>query len=140
MAGSSIPSQTAGPLSGQPPPRKRILVADDDPAISRLLERILGQEFDVYTASDGRAALTLAGQINPHLLVLDVMMPALDGFAVAAQVRLVPHLKNVPIIFLTARDNALDTIKGIQAGARHYITKPFKIDDVTSKVRKTLNP
>lgn len=140
MAGSSIPSQSSGLLSGQPTPRKRILVADDDPAISRLLERILGHDFDVYTASDGRAALTLAGQINPHLLILDVMMPALDGFAVAAQVRLLPALKNVPIIFLTARDNALDTIKGIQAGARHYITKPFKIDDVTAKVRKTLNP
>jgi DNA-binding response OmpR family regulator len=127
-------------MSGSPTARRRVLVADDDPAISRLLERILGHEFDVYTASDGRAALTLAGQVNPHLLILDVMMPALDGFAVAAQVRLLPHLKNVPIIFLTARDNALDTIKGIQAGARHYITKPFKIDDVTAKVRKTLNP
>lgn len=119
-------------------PRKRILIADDDPAISRLLERILGQEFDVATTSDGRAALQLAEHIHPQLLILDVMMPGLDGFSVAAQVRLIPGLRTVPIIFLTARDNASDTIKGFQAGARHYITKPFKIDDVTAKVRKTL--
>jgi two-component system, OmpR family, response regulator len=131
MTASSHPSHQA-------PPKKRILVADDDPAISRLLERILIAEFDVVTASDGRAALTLALQMKPQLLILDVMMPAMDGFSVAAQVRAQPHLKNVPIIFLTARDTALDTIKGIQAGARHYITKPFKIDDVVAKVRKTL--
>jgi len=118
--------------------RKRILIADDDPAISRLLERILGYEFDVATTSDGRAALQLAEQIHPDLMILDVMMPGLDGFAVAAQVRNIPDLRTVPIIFLTARDNASDTIKGLQAGARHYITKPFKIDDVTAKVRKTL--
>jgi len=118
--------------------RKRILIADDDPAISRLLERILGYEFDVATTSDGRAALQLAEQIHPDLMILDVMMPGLDGFAVAAQARNIPGLRTVPIIFLTARDNASDTIKGIQAGARHYITKPFKIDDVPAKVRKTL--
>ncbi len=118
--------------------RKRILIADDDPAISRLLERILGYEFDVATTSDGRAALQLAEQIRPDLMILDVMMPGLDGFAVAAQARNIPGLRTIPIIFLTARDNASDTIKGIQAGARHYITKPFKIDDVTAKVRKTL--
>jgi DNA-binding response OmpR family regulator len=139
MAGP-LPPNAPKTTSGTPSARKRVVVADDDAAISRLLERILGQEHDVYTASDGRAALALASQVNPHLLILDVMMPGLDGFAVANQVRLLPGLKNIPIIFLTARDNAVDTIKGIQVGARHYITKPFKIDDVTLKVRKTLNP
>lgn len=121
-----------------PGPRKRILVADDDPAIGRLLERVLNREFDVVVASDGRGALALAGQIRPHLMILDVMMPAMDGFTLAAQVRLIPELKSTPIIFLTARDTPLDTIKGIQAGARHYLTKPFKIDDLTAKVKKTL--
>lgn len=121
-----------------PGPRKRILVADDDPAIGRLLERVLNREFDVVVASDGRGALALAGQIRPHLMILDVMMPAMDGFTLAAQIRLIPELKSTPIIFLTARDTPLDTIKGIQAGARHYLTKPFKIDDLTAKVKKTL--
>jgi len=128
-------------MSSPPPthgPRKRILVADDDPAIGRLLERVLNREFDVVLASDGRGALALATQLKPHLMILDVMMPAMDGFALAAQIRLIPELKSTPIIFLTARDTPLDTIKGIQAGARHYLTKPFKIDDLTAKVKKTL--
>lgn len=121
-----------------PGPRKRILVADDDPAIGRLLERVLNREYDVVLASDGRGALALATQLRPHLMILDVMMPAMDGFTLAAQMRLIPELKATPIIFLTARDTPLDTIKGIQAGARHYLTKPFKIDDLAAKVKKTL--
>jgi len=119
-------------------PKKRVLVADDDAAISRLLERVLTREFDVVTASDGTGALALAKEIRPQLLILDVMMPGMDGFELASKIRLVPELKNVPIIFLTARDGPLDTIKGIQAGARHYMTKPFKIDDLLGKVKKIL--
>lgn len=118
--------------------RKRILVADDDPSISRLLERVLAREYDVYASSDGNGAISLAEKVRPHLMVLDVMMPGQDGFAVAQRVRAVAELKNTPIIFLTARDGPLDTIKGIQAGARHYITKPFKIEDLLSKVKKIL--
>jgi DNA-binding response OmpR family regulator len=129
-------------MSGAPPnqtkTRKRVLVADDDPAISRLLERVLAREYDVYASSDGSGALSLAQKVRPHLMLLDVMMPGLDGFAVAARVRADAELKGVPIIFLTARDGPLDTIKGIQAGARHYMTKPFKIDDLLSKVKKIL--
>ncbi len=126
--------------SAQNPPakKKRILVADDDPAISHLLERVLAKDYDVSVAADGKTALALATRIRPHLMILDVMMPGLDGFALAHQLRSVPELKNSPIIFLTARDTPLDTIKGIQAGARHYLTKPFKIDDIAAKVKKTL--
>lgn len=129
-------------MSGAPSPKnhikKRILVADDDPSISRLLERVLMREYDVVTASDGLSALALAGQVKPQLMVLDVMMPGLDGFQLAQRIRMLPELKNVPIVFLTARDGPLDTIKGIQSGARHYITKPFKIDDLLAKVKKIL--
>lgn len=118
--------------------KKRILVADDDPAISRLLERVLIRDYEVVTASDGNNALALAQEVRPHLLILDVMMPGMDGFQLASRVRSVPEIKNSPIIFLTARDGPLDTIKGIQSGARHYLTKPFKIDDLLTKVKKIL--
>ncbi len=118
--------------------KKRVLVVDDDPAISRLLERVLTQEFDVITASDGLRALALAREVRPQLMLLDVMMPGLDGFQLASRLRMLPQLRNVPIIFLTARDGPLDTIKGIQAGARHYMTKPFKIDELMTKVKKIL--
>ncbi len=65
--------------------KKRILIADDDPSISRLLERVLVTEFDVVTASDGNAAFALAGQIRPQLFILDVMMPGMDGFQLAGK-------------------------------------------------------
>ncbi len=138
LAGLSDSFLMSAPSLSTPAARKRILVADDDPAIARLLERVLSRDYDVATASDGRGALALASQVRPHLMILDVMMPGMDGFTLAAQIRSLPDLKATPIIFLTARDTALDTIKGIQAGARHYLTKPFKIDDIAAKVKKTL--
>lgn len=121
------------------PRRKRILLAEDDAAIATLLTRVLGRDYDLVHATDGPKALKLAAeQPQPDLLLLDVMMPGLDGLAVAAHVRALPHLKNVPIIFLTAKTGATDVIRGIQSGARHYIQKPFKIEEVVAKVKKTL--
>ncbi len=115
------------------------MIAEDDPAIAAMLEKVLAQDYDVSVAHDGRQALLLATQQpRPALLLLDIMMPLLDGLGVAAEVKKLPELKTVPIIFLTAKSGATDVIKGIQSGARHYITKPFKIDDVLAKVKKAL--
>jgi DNA-binding response OmpR family regulator len=89
--------------------------------------------------NDGKSALAAAGrQPPPDLLLLDVMMPGMDGHAVAAAARLLPGLKSVPIIFLTAKTGPAEVIKGIQSGARHYITKPFKIDDLVTRVKKAI--
>lgn len=127
-------------MSGDAPRSiRRILVAEDDPAIRDLLARSLGQRYDVVVAADGPQALALANQTPPpSLVLLDVMMPGLDGIGVAQRMKMIPALKRVPVIFLTAKDGPLDVIKGIQAGARHYITKPFKLADVLDKVRKAL--
>jgi DNA-binding response OmpR family regulator len=126
-------------LSGAPGIRRRIVIAEDDPAIAAMLQKLLSQHYDVSVAHDGRQALLLAAQApRPALLLLDVMMPGLDGLGVAAEVKKNPELKAVPIIFLTAKTGATDVIKGIQSGARHYITKPFKLDDVLAKVKKAL--
>lgn len=120
-------------------PLKRIVVAEDDPAISTMLEKVLSQFYDVTVAFDGPSALHAAGLLpRPDLLLLDVMMPGMDGHAVAAEVRKLPNLKAVPIIFLTAKAGPAEVIKGIQSGARHYITKPFKIDDLMMRVKKVL--
>jgi DNA-binding response OmpR family regulator len=128
--------------AAQPPkesPQKRILIAEDDAAIATMLLKVLRQHYEVIHAADGPTALSLAAEMpSPQLLMLDVMLPGADGYVVASRVRAIPHLKNVPIIFLTARTAAGDVIRGIQHGARHYIHKPFKIDDVLAKVKKTI--
>ncbi len=120
-------------------PQKRILIAEDDPAIGTMLSKVLSQFYDVVLTTSGPAALALARKPPaPDLLLLDVMMPGLDGHAVAAAVRQLPGLKAIPIIFLTAKAGPSEIIKGIQSGARHYITKPFKIDDLVMRVKRTL--
>ena len=120
-------------------PRKRIVVAEDDPAIGSMLLKVLSQFYEVVVTNDGSAALAAAQKLPPpDLLLLDVMMPGMDGHAVAAAARALPGLKSIPIIFLTAKTGPAEVIKGIQSGARHYITKPFKIDDLVQRVKKAL--
>src|SRR4051812_37208143 len=107
-------------LSGAPATRRRIVIAEDDPAIATMLEKVLAKDYDVSIARDGRRAIELASQQpRPALLMLDVMMPLLDGLGVAAEIKKHPELKGIPIIFLTAKTGATDVIKGIQSGARH---------------------
>lgn len=120
--------------------RRRILVAEDDEAIATILVRTLGFDFDVSLARNGHEAIALAEQVRPELLLLDVMMPGLDGLQVSRLIRKLDGMGHVPIIFLTAKDRPQDVISGIQHGARHYITKPFKVADVRDKVKKILKP
>lgn len=119
--------------------RKRVLVADDDAAIRVLVTRALERTHDVVTAEDGPSALSLLSHPPyPDLAILDVMMPGFDGFGVAARLKLIPGRPHIPIIFLTARDGPGDLVRGIQSGARHYITKPFAIKDLLDKVDRVL--
>jgi DNA-binding response OmpR family regulator len=131
-------------VSGTPPlppsARKRILVAEDDADIARLLHRVLGTDYAVTVATNGLEAIQLATEKAPQLLLLDIMMPGVDGLDAARRIRELPGLNHVPIIFLTAKDGPLDVIKGIQSGARHYVTKPFKIEELVAKVNKILKP
>lgn len=116
-----------------------ILVVDDEPAIRTMVSRILSVQYQVTAAASAHEALALAGKIDRiSLLILDVMMPGMDGFELAKQLRALPSCSKAPIMFLTARDAAGDKIKGIQAGARNYITKPFSIDDLKARVKKAI--
>lgn len=129
-----------GPTPEQPS-RKRILIAEDDAAIAALLKRILQQNYEVVHAADGPSAIALAAELPPpQLLLLDIMLPGADGYVVASRARSIPRLKKVPIIFLTAKDQPKDVVRGIQFGARNYILKPFKIDEVVAKIKKALGP
>jgi two-component system OmpR family response regulator len=119
-------------------PKKKILVVEDDPAIRALVLRALATRYEVSSASDGDMALVEAATFRPDLLLLDVNLPGIDGFGIAMRIRHMDGFKRTPIIFLTARDRPSDTIRGIQVGARHYLTKPFKLDDLLAKVQKAL--
>jgi len=94
--------------------------------------------YTVVVADDGTSALVLAKKMRPDLFLFDVMLPGKDGFDLAQQLKQDSELRKVPVIFVTAKDDAADVVKGIQSGARHYITKPFSISDVTQKVQKIL--
>ena len=115
----------------------KILVVEDDPSISALLSKSLANVgYNVITAGDGEAALVLCVEERPNVILLDVNLPKLDGFSVAKRLKGVESLRSIPIIFLTAKDRPSDMIQGLQAGAKHYVTKPFNMEDLMSKVRK----
>lgn len=116
-----------------------ILIAEDDADLRQgLIDLLEAEGYRVTATGDGAAALAAYRADRPDLLLLDVMMPGLDGFAVAQRVRLLPALQRVPIIFVTARDHPTDMIKGIQVGARNYLTKPLSLDDLHAKVKKAV--
>ncbi|MBN2192231.1 MAG: response regulator [Polyangiaceae bacterium] len=114
-------------------------MVDDDPAIARMLARLFEREHDIVVAGDGASAIALASQDPaPDLALLDVMMPEMDGLTLAARFKAMPQTRRMPVIFITAKSTPMDVIRGIQAGARNYIAKPFRIDDVRDKVHKAL--
>lgn len=118
---------------------QRILIADDNPANLLLLRRILAKEpCALLEAEDGEAALKLALEHRPDLVLLDVMMPGLDGYEVSVALKQDPHMSEVPVIFLSALSDASSKIKGLEAGAVDYITKPFNKDEVLARVRNQL--
>ncbi|HEY8430336.1 MAG TPA: response regulator [Sandaracinaceae bacterium] len=119
--------------------RPRILVAEDDPDLLKMLEHVMRPLGDVVTAVDGMDALEKARSgPPPDVVVTDVMMPRMDGLTLAKQLKGDPRLGHVPVVMLTARTGPRDVIAGINAGARFYVTKPFKTDELLTKVRKAL--
>ena len=119
--------------------KKRVLVVEDDASVRQMLVRALGTRFTMSEAGDGsEAILLLKGDDLPDLIITDVMMPKMNGYALSRLLRTDPKLKAIPIIFLTARTSAKDVVEGINAGARHYISKPFSLKDVLDKVTKLL--
>src|SRR5512135_2245676 len=113
-----------------------IIVADDDPQLLRLVARNLElEDYTVLTASDGQQALELIESKSPNLVLLDVMMPKLDGFAVCHQVR---EFSSVPIIIVTARGQDQDKVRGLDLGADDYLTKPFSVDELLARVRAVI--
>jgi two-component system, OmpR family, KDP operon response regulator KdpE len=111
----------------------RVLVVDDEPQILRTLRiNLKARGFDVTTASTGAGALTAAGRTNPHVVVLDLGLPDIDGFTVLAGLR---GWTNVPVIVLSARTDASDKVQALDAGADDYVTKPFGMEEFLARLR-----
>ena len=114
----------------------RILVVDDDPEILSFLKRGLAYDgYEVDTASDGTEALAKARDTEPDLVVLDVMMPGLDGMEVSKRLR---QASDTPILMLTARGTVADRVAGLDSGADDYLIKPFAFDELLARVRALL--
>src|SRR5213593_1353003 len=119
-----------------PAKKTTIVTADDDPQLLRLVMRNLQLEgYDVLMASDGRQALAQIEEHIPDLVLLDVMMPKMDGFTVCQRVR---EFSSVPIIIVTARGQDQDKVRGLDLGADDYLTKPFSVDELLARVRAVL--
>src|SRR5438309_11803551 len=119
-----------------PAKKTTILTADDDPQLLRLVMRNLElEDYTVLVASDGKQALEQIETHQPDLVLLDVMMPMMDGFTVCQRVR---EFSAVPIIIVTARGQDQDKVRGLDLGADDYLTKPFSVDELLARVRAVL--
>jgi len=130
------------PVLQQHPARERhlVLIADDDRDIARFLEVNLRLEgFDVICAHDGNDALAKALELQPNLILLDVMMPGMDGFEVCSKLRADPRGLDVPVIMLTAKSMSNDRTDGFSVGADDYVTKPFEPMELVARVSARLH-
>ncbi len=108
-----------------PLPTARLLIVDDDPNNVRLLASIFDQDYDILFALSGLEAIDISLRERPDLIILDVMMPDLDGYTVCKTIKNHPHTKDIPIVFLTAHCDAEEEIRGLEMGAADFISKPF---------------
>jgi DNA-binding response OmpR family regulator len=116
-----------------------ILVVDDDPKIVRVVEINLTQAgYQVRTAADGEEALAVVAKERPDLVLLDVMMPRLDGFETLKRLKADPASTDIPVVMLTARAQDEDVFEGYGAGAQWYLTKPFEPEELRQVVRHVL--
>ncbi len=119
---------------------RRILVVDDEPSIREILDFSLAAEgFEVIQAPDGEDALLVAGALRPDLIILDVMMPRLDGIETCRQLKADSRTRDIPVILLTARVTPGDRRRGEEARADAYVTKPFSPRRLVETVRKFLS-
>lgn len=116
-----------------------LLIIEDDEIVARTIERSLrGQDFKINAVNSGVDGLKTARRTNPDLVILDIVMPGMDGYTVCREMRADPLLANVPILFLTAKIKDDDKIAGFIAGADDYLTKPFNVDELILRVRAIL--
>jgi DNA-binding response OmpR family regulator len=118
----------------------RVLVVEDDPVIQLLVSEVLRAEsYDVRLADDGESGLALVREDPPELVVLDVMMPGLDGYEVLGHLRADPATAGIPVLLMTALNSSDDVARGFAAGADDYLRKPFATEDLLASVKSLLS-
>ena len=133
---TAVPVVGEDEITSTPSRKALVLVVDDDARILRMIKRILELEsYQVIKASDGEAALKVFDDEDPELVLLDIMMPGMDGYTVCQRIR---EFSPVPIIMVTAKSNDEEKVKGLDAGADDYITKPFSSKELVARVRAVL--
>lgn len=120
-------------------PRPKVLIADDDETLRQLITEALPRHrFEVYQAADGPETLDTVKNLRPDIVILDVMMPGMDGIEVCRAIRENPQTRNIPVILLTAKAPIEDKLKGIESGADDYITKPFNFMELQARIEMHL--
>ncbi|MCX7143223.1 MAG: ATP-binding protein [Proteobacteria bacterium] len=122
----------------RPGEKPRILAIDDTPANLLTLGAALGEEFDLQIATSGEAGLAFAAEMAPDLILLDVMMPKMDGSEICRRLKAEPGLRSIPVVFVTALDESADESAGLALGAADYITKPINVEIARQRIRNLL--
>jgi DNA-binding response OmpR family regulator len=119
---------------------KRVLVCDDDPLIRRLLQVNLEiEDYDVLLAADGQEAVEVALAEHPDLIILDIMMPRMDGYQACKKLKELDEVKDIPVVFLSAKAQEEDIEEGTALGAAAYLTKPFEPDELIAAIDRLVS-
>lgn len=118
--------------------RQRILVIEDNPDTRRFLQVMLNREFEVALAKDGVEGIELAKSVQPELIVLDVVMPSLNGYDTCKRLKSIPETSNIPVIFLSARNTTAEITYGLSMGADDYLPKPFDHKELLARIKSRL--
>ena len=129
------------PHENQPMNEKKILIIDDNSAWRYLvIHELQKQGYTTFSANNGIAGIETAKQNKPDLILLDILMPGIDGFEVCRILKKDPLLKNIPIVFITAKAHKTDVILGLESGGTSYIVKPVKLEVILQKVIELIGP
>src|SRR5260221_834718 len=124
------------PIGQENQPQLKVLVIDDEENIIDLIKLGLKYEgFQVESASDGSEGLAAAQRIDPNVIILDLMLPGMDGLEVMRRLRMNPTTRDIPVLMLTAKDEVQDRVTGLETGADDYLAKPFSFDEFVARIR-----
>ncbi len=119
--------------------KKTLIIADDEPTIRKLVSSILGKSYNILTAANGQEVLDTVSQNRPDLILMDIMMPTMDGYSACASLKKDPRTADIPVVMLTGVGYELNKVLAEQMGADGYITKPFNSQDLRDTVKKHLS-